>query len=172
MTEENYSNGWVLGLTMWLNLKIKLPKEQLINSVCIIPRQIRLICLFFINLAFYYINLKIITYQFIFDKLCDNKKIKFIFIIQVYKWQHSNPKRPKSLRIYECHVGIATNEHRVGTYLEFAKNIIPRIVKQGYNAIQLMAVMEHAYYASFGYQVNIIPPDKWPTQWRIVSILN
>ncbi|XP_074106688.1 1,4-alpha-glucan-branching enzyme [Cotesia typhae] len=73
---------------------------------------------------------------------------------KVYKWQHSNPKKPKSLRIYECHVGIATNEHRVGTYLEFAKNIIPRIVKQGYNAIQLMAVMEHAYYASFGYQVT------------------
>jgi len=24
----------------------------------------------------------------------------------------------------------------------------------GYNAIQLMAVMEHAYYASFGYQVT------------------
>jgi len=25
---------------------------------------------------------------------------------------------------------------------------------KGYNAIQLMAVMEHAYYASFGYQVT------------------
>ena len=24
----------------------------------------------------------------------------------------------------------------------------------GYNAIQLMAVMEHAYYGSFGYQVT------------------
>lgn len=24
----------------------------------------------------------------------------------------------------------------------------------GYNAIQLMAVMEHAYYASFGYQIT------------------
>lgn len=67
-----------------------------------------------------------------------------------------NPKvkRPKSLRIYECHVGIATSELKVGTYTEFADNILPRIVKQGYNAIQLMAIMEHAYYASFGYQVT------------------
>ncbi|XP_034936725.1 LOW QUALITY PROTEIN: 1,4-alpha-glucan-branching enzyme [Chelonus insularis] len=73
---------------------------------------------------------------------------------EVYKFQFAKPKKPKSLRIYECHVGIATSELRVGTYLEFAKNTIPRIVRQGYNAIQLMAVMEHAYYASFGYQVT------------------
>lgn len=72
----------------------------------------------------------------------------------IYKFSHPKPKKPESLRIYECHVGIATQELRVGTYLEFAKNTIPRIVKQGYNAIQLMAIMEHAYYASFGYQVT------------------
>jgi len=31
----------------------------------------------------------------------------------------------------------------------------------GYNAIQLMAVMEHAYYASFGYQVtNFFAPSR------------
>ncbi|XP_051171399.1 1,4-alpha-glucan-branching enzyme [Leptopilina boulardi] len=72
----------------------------------------------------------------------------------IYKPKHPKPKKPKSLRIYECHVGIATQELKIGTYLEFAKNIIPRIVKQGYNAIQLMAIMEHAYYASFGYQVT------------------
>ncbi|KAL0117578.1 hypothetical protein PUN28_010409 [Cardiocondyla obscurior] len=71
-----------------------------------------------------------------------------------YKFKHPKPKRPESLRIYECHVGIATQEFRVGTYLEFARDIVPRIVKQGYNAIQVMAIMEHAYYASFGYQVT------------------
>lgn len=72
----------------------------------------------------------------------------------VYKFKNPKPKKPKSFRIYECHVGIATQELKVGTYLEFAESIIPRIVKQGYNAIQLMAIMEHAYYASFGYQVT------------------
>lgn len=71
-----------------------------------------------------------------------------------YKAKHPKPKKPKSLRIYECHIGIATQDFRIGTYIEFAKNVIPRIEKQGYNAIQLMAVMEHAYYASFGYQVT------------------
>ncbi|XP_060819503.1 1,4-alpha-glucan-branching enzyme [Bombus pascuorum] len=72
----------------------------------------------------------------------------------VYKFKYSKPKKPVSLRIYECHVGIATQELKVGTYLEFAEKIIPRIVRQGYNTIQLMAIMEHAYYASFGYQVT------------------
>lgn len=73
---------------------------------------------------------------------------------QKYEFQHSRPKRPGSLRIYECHVGIATTEGKVGSYVEFRENVIPRIVKLGYNALQLMAIMEHAYYGSFGYQVT------------------
>lgn len=51
-------------------------------------------------------------------------------------------------------VGISTTEYRVGTFTEFTKNTLPRIKKLGYNVIQLMAIMEHAYYASFGYQVT------------------
>lgn len=35
-----------------------------------------------------------------------------------------------------------------------ADNVLPRIAKLGYNAIQLMAIQEHAYYASFGYHVT------------------
>ncbi|KAL5044530.1 1,4-alpha-glucan-branching enzyme [Aspergillus fruticulosus] len=71
-----------------------------------------------------------------------------------YKFQHARPKRPESLRIYEAHVGISSPETRVATYKEFTTNMLPRIKYLGYNAIQLMAIMEHAYYASFGYQVN------------------
>ncbi|XP_050314045.1 1,4-alpha-glucan-branching enzyme [Anthonomus grandis grandis] len=71
-----------------------------------------------------------------------------------YQFKHDSPTKPKSLRIYECHVGIATEALGVGSYSNFTDNILPRIVKQGYNAIQIMAIMEHAYYASFGYQVT------------------
>lgn len=35
-----------------------------------------------------------------------------------------------------------------------ADNVLPRIAALGYNAIQLMAIQEHAYYASFGYHVT------------------
>ncbi|KAK4165057.1 alpha-glucan branching enzyme [Cladorrhinum sp. PSN259] len=71
-----------------------------------------------------------------------------------YTFKHSRPKKPESLRIYEAHVGISSPELKVATYKEFTKNMLPRIKGLGYNAIQLMAIMEHAYYASFGYQIN------------------
>ncbi|KAK3179700.1 alpha-1,4-glucan branching enzyme [Lecanicillium sp. MT-2017a] len=71
-----------------------------------------------------------------------------------YQFKHSRPKKPESIRVYEAHVGISTPEQRVATYKEFTQNMLPRINDLGYNVIQLMAVMEHAYYASFGYQIN------------------
>ncbi|KAF7261467.1 hypothetical protein EG68_01170 [Paragonimus skrjabini miyazakii] len=71
-----------------------------------------------------------------------------------YQAKYPHPPRPKSLRIYECHVGISSSEPKVASYTHFKDNILPRIKNLGYNAIQLMAVMEHAYYASFGYQVT------------------
>ncbi|KZT29236.1 glycoside hydrolase family 13 protein [Neolentinus lepideus HHB14362 ss-1] len=73
---------------------------------------------------------------------------------QKYKFKHPRPPQPHAGRIYEAHVGISTPEGRVGTYREFTTNILPRIRDLGYNTIQLMAIMEHAYYASFGYQVT------------------
>jgi len=71
-----------------------------------------------------------------------------------YSWKNKKPERPETLRIYEAHVGISSPEPRCATYDEFRENVIPRIVNLGYNTIQLMAIMEHPYYASFGYQVS------------------
>ena len=72
-----------------------------------------------------------------------------------YRWQHPGwrPSRAYPL-IYEAHIGMAQEREGIGTYTEFRENILPRIVKAGYNTIQLMAVMEHPYYASFGYHVS------------------
>ena len=58
------------------------------------------------------------------------------------------------LLIYECHIGMAQQEERVGTYEEFRRNVLPRIEADGYNAIQIMAIQEHPYYGSFGYHVS------------------
>jgi 1,4-alpha-glucan branching enzyme len=72
-----------------------------------------------------------------------------------YQFRHGYPgKLPSGLRIYEAHVGMAREEGRIGTFSEFARDILPRIAKLGYNAVQLMAVMEHPYYGSFGYHVS------------------
>ena len=69
------------------------------------------------------------------------------------------------LRIYEAHVGMAGEAERVSTYREFADAILPRIVATGYNCVQLMAVMEHAYYGSFGYHVTsfLAPSSRFGT---------
>lgn len=71
-----------------------------------------------------------------------------------YQFKNKKPPAPDNLKIYEAHVGISSPEYKVASYTYFKDNLVPRIKKQGYNAIQLMAVMEHAYYASFGYQVT------------------
>lgn len=59
-----------------------------------------------------------------------------------------------SLRIYEAHVGMASEKEEIATYKHFSTVVLPYVASLGYNAIQLMAVMEHSYYASFGYQVT------------------
>ena len=58
------------------------------------------------------------------------------------------------LFIYESHVGMSQEKEGVGTYKEFKDNVLLRIKKAGYNAIQLMAIAEHPYYGSFGYHVS------------------
>ena len=66
------------------------------------------------------------------------------------------------LYIYEAHVGMAQEEGKVSSYREFADHILPRIHKAGYNTVQLMAIMEHPYYGSFGYQVsNFFAASSW-----------
>jgi 1,4-alpha-glucan branching enzyme len=64
--------------------------------------------------------------------------------------------------IYEVHVGMAQEKEAIGTYLEFAGKILPRIKELGYNTVQIMAVMQHPYYASFGYHVsNYFAASSW-----------
>eukprot|EP00300_Choanocystis_sp_HF-7_P001840 c11465_g1_i1.p1 GENE.c11465_g1_i1~~c11465_g1_i1.p1 ORF type:complete len:695 (+),score=145.00 c11465_g1_i1:46-2085(+) len=76
-----------------------------------------------------------------------------------YVFKNARPPKPKALRVYEAHIGISTQEERVGTYKEFHA-VLHHIKNTGYNAVQLMAVMEHNYYASFGYHVtNFFAPS-------------
>ena len=70
-----------------------------------------------------------------------------------YEWKNEKPgKRPHPL-IYECHIGMATEEEKVGTFEEFRLNVLPKVAELGYDTLQIMALQEHPYYGSFGYQV-------------------
>eukprot|EP00252_Welwitschia_mirabilis_P009173 TRINITY_DN21526_c0_g1_i3.p1 TRINITY_DN21526_c0_g1~~TRINITY_DN21526_c0_g1_i3.p1 ORF type:complete len:776 (+),score=154.88 TRINITY_DN21526_c0_g1_i3:122-2449(+) len=77
-----------------------------------------------------------------------------------HQFKHPRPPRPLAPRIYEAHVGMSGREPRVASYMEFAENVLPRIKANNYNTIQLMAIAEHSYYASFGYHVtNFFAPS-------------
>jgi 1,4-alpha-glucan branching enzyme len=71
-----------------------------------------------------------------------------------YRWK-TDFKRPKvAPLIYETHVGMAQEEEKIGSFREFTLSVLPQIIDAGYNTLQLMAIQEHPYYGSFGYQVS------------------
>ncbi len=71
-----------------------------------------------------------------------------------YEWKHRTPgKRPHPL-IYECHIGMSGEKEGVSTFDEFRTNVLPRVKRLGYDTLQIMALQEHPYYGSFGYQVS------------------
>ncbi len=74
---------------------------------------------------------------------------------QEYIWKKNNFKpNTNPLLIYECHIGMGQDNEKVGTYKEFKDNVLPRIINNGYNCLQIMAIAEHPYYGSFGYHVS------------------
>ena len=81
---------------------------------------------------------------------------------KIFPWTDADFKAQDSVYIYEAHVGMAQEEGKVGTYREFADLTLPHVKEAGYNTIQLMAIMEHPYYGSFGYQVsNFFAASSW-----------
>ncbi|KAJ3686088.1 hypothetical protein LUZ61_015252 [Rhynchospora tenuis] len=74
---------------------------------------------------------------------------------EMYRWKHTKPKVQKtSLRIYECHVGVSGSEPKVTSFNEFTSKVLPHVKDAGYNAIQLIGVVEHKDYSSVGYKVT------------------
>ena len=71
-----------------------------------------------------------------------------------YSWKHLRPKGGEPPLIYEAHIGMSTEQQKVSTFTEFRLFVLPRIANLGYNVLQLMAIQEHPYYGSFGYQVS------------------
>jgi 1,4-alpha-glucan branching enzyme len=91
-----------------------------------------------------------------------------------HAWHQTTPRMAGSLRVYEAHVGMATEQERVGTYAEFTAQVLLRIATAGYNAVQLMAIQEHPYYGSFGYQVSSFyaPSSRFGTPEDLKSLID
>ena len=97
-----------------------------------------------------------------------------VYHTEPFQWTDGSFKPQKNLFIYECHIGMAQEEGKIGSYQEFRQHNLKRIKALGYNTIQIMAVMEHPYYASFGYQVTnfYAPSSKFGTPDDLKSLIN
>ena len=71
-----------------------------------------------------------------------------------YRWKHPSVAHSRYPLIYEAHIGMSSEEEKVASFTEFRENVLPRVKALGYNTLQLMALQEHPYYGSFGYQVS------------------
>ncbi len=91
-----------------------------------------------------------------------------------FPWTDGNFKPEKSPLIYECHIGMSGEEYKVSSYREFQDNVLPRIKTLGYNTIQIMAIMEHPYYGSFGYQVSnfFAASSRYGTSQELRELIN
>ncbi len=92
-----------------------------------------------------------------------------------YTFKKKTFKASKSpLLIYECHVGMSQDAEKVGTYREFKDNVLPRVIADGYNCIQVMAIQEHPYYGSFGYHVSsfFAPSSRFGTPEELKELID
>ena len=95
---------------------------------------------------------------------------------QGHIFQYARPTIPagQGIRIYEAHVGMAQEDWKVGSYDEFRINVLPRIARLGYNALQLMGIQEHPFYASFGYHVSsfFAPSSRFGTPDQLRTLID
>ncbi len=71
-----------------------------------------------------------------------------------YVWKNARPGERKHPLIYECHIGMSSEEEKVASFDDFRRDVLPHVHELGYDTIQIMALAEHPYYGSFGYQVS------------------
>lgn len=92
-----------------------------------------------------------------------------------YKFKKKSFRPNKDpLLIYECHIGMGQDAEKVGTYNEFRLNVLPRVIADGYNCLQLMAIQEHPYYGSFGYHVSnfFAPSSRFGTPDELKQLID
>lgn len=94
---------------------------------------------------------------------------------QAYVWRDAQFVPPRGApRIYEAHIGMASEEGKVASYAEFEHDVLPRIAAGGYTTLQLMAIQEHPYYGSFGYHVSsfFAPSSRFGTPDGLRSLVD
>ncbi len=92
-----------------------------------------------------------------------------------FAWRHRvELPVPDEALIYEAHIGMAGDREAVSTYRQFERDVLPRVKDLGYNTVQLMAIAEHPYYGSFGYQVSnfFAPSSRFGTPGELKHLVD
>ncbi|WP_437921380.1 1,4-alpha-glucan branching protein GlgB [Sphingobacterium sp. LRF_L2] len=76
-------------------------------------------------------------------------------------WMLSRPDKnalDKPFSVYEVHIGSwardSEDSERFLTYREIADRLVPYVKDMGFTHVELMPIMEHPYYPSWGYQIT------------------
>lgn len=97
-----------------------------------------------------------------------------VWLPEPYVWKNTQPNKLEDPIIYEAHIGMAGETETVATYNHFKEMVLPYVADMGYNTIQLMAIQEHPYYGSFGYQVSsfFAPSSRFGTPEELKELID
>jgi 1,4-alpha-glucan branching enzyme len=103
-----------------------------------------------------------------------------------YRWEdekwmaerHAHNKLQAPISIYEVHVGswqrTPEENHRPLTYRELAPRLADYVKSTGFTHVELMPVMEHPFYGSWGYQVTgfFAPTSRYGTPQDFMHLID
>jgi 1,4-alpha-glucan branching enzyme len=74
------------------------------------------------------------------------------------KSRHANNSLGAPWSVYEVHIGSWNRKYEDGkrslTYREMADELVPYVKRMGFTHVELMPVMEHPFFGSWGYQIT------------------
>src|SRR5690554_413029 len=86
---------------------------------------------------------------------------KFEFKWSDKKWMESRKRKnalDAPISVYEVHIGswkrVESDGNRSLSYRELAAELIPYVKEMGFTHVELMPVMEHPFFGSWGYQIT------------------
>ena len=95
------------------------------------------------------------------------------------KWlknRAKNNRHDAPISIYELHLGSWRKKHQAHSlsYLELADELVSYVKEMNYTHVELMPVMEHPYYPSWGYQITgyFAPTSRYGSPQEFMHLIN
>ncbi len=92
--------------------------------------------------------------------------------------RHKNNSLESPISVYEIHIGswrrMQKEDNRFLTYSELADELIPYLKDMNYTHVELLPIMEHPFYGSWGYQTlgYFAPTSRYGTPQGLMSFMD